>query len=130
MSILILLYVYQDGEAGQQCNQQWRSMTERFRYPPKGYADYAATGNPETVAETAMRKAETRSKTSDASPVNPQSNTTPKATLTSTVSQKIHMDRRKIDKGVDRHTKQTSGFSKLNHESGSGMKHYKAHYLP
>ena len=42
--LFILLYIYQDGEEAPY-NQQWVSMTERFRYPPKGYASHIPTSN-------------------------------------------------------------------------------------
>ena len=86
---------YEDQPTG----QNWRSMTERFRYPPKGYAKQNNPDileNPNNIASSEVR-----------SP-----NLGLKKTLTSSVSQKIHMDRIQNENGAGRITRKLVGESR------------------
>ena len=65
---------------GQQTSQGIRSMTERFRYPPKNYTKHHSSGTLEDPHD-------------EPTPGVYSPNTSNKPTLTSSVSQKIHMDR-------------------------------------
>lgn len=65
---------------GQQTSQGIRSMTERFRYPPKSYTKHNSSDMLEDSHD-------------EPTPGVCSPNTTSKPTLTSSVSQKIHMDR-------------------------------------
>ena len=90
--------------------QNWRSMTERFRYPPKGYAkenDPGTLENPHNIVSSEVR-----------SP-----NTALKKTLTSSVSQKIHMDRIQNEKGEDRITRTLAAESRPKSGRISGIEY-------
>ena len=63
-------------------------MTERFRYPPKGYEKHIASSNLEGSPNNTLTAV-----------VSPSINN--KNTLTSTVSQKIYLDRMQNEKGSD-----------------------------
>ena len=69
-------------------------MTERFRYPPKGYEKHIASSNLDGSPNNTLTAV-----------VSPSINT--KNTLTSTVSQKIHLDRIQNEKGSDYATRDT-----------------------
>ena len=75
-------------------------MTERFRYPPKGYTKQ---NNPDTLEtpHNIVNSDQARSP-----------NTALKATLTSSVSQKIHMDRIQNENGVYRVTRKLAAESR------------------
>ena len=116
---LILLYIYQDGEEAPY-NQQWVSMTERFRYPPKGYASHIPTSNSGAVGAPPVA---TTSRVSESDAGNPQYDPTLKKALTSIVSQKIQMDRMQTHKAANQRTREISGLTRLKNENGSRMRH-------
>ena len=101
-------------------------MTERFRYPPKGYTSHIPTSSSGAVGAPPVI---TPSRISESDAGNPQSDTALKKTLTSTVSQKIHMDRMQTHKAANQRTSETSGFTRLKNENGSRMKYLVAHYI-
>ena len=72
----------------------WRSMTERFRYPPKGYEKHIASSHLDGSPNNTLTAV-----------VSPSIST--KNTLTSTVSQKIHLDRIQNESGTDYATRDT-----------------------
>ena len=69
-------------------------MTERFRYPPKGYEKHIGSSNLDGSEHNTLTAV-----------VSPSINN--RNTLTSTVSQKIHLDRIQNEKGSDYATRDT-----------------------
>ena len=96
------------GSVEHEPGQTWRSMTERFRYPPKGYSKHNTSVHQESPPNDGT------SVVCSASVINT-------ATLTSSVSQKIHMDRMQGEKNSEHITQKPAAVSRPRSGRFSGI---------